>query len=358
MRTSPRALVVEDDRAWQQLLVEMLVDEKLIVDVVATYMDAIQQMRAVSHRLAVVDLSLRFLDPHNRDGIRVLDALRQHDPACVPILLTGYATVEIAVEALTEHGAFTFLRKETFRRREFLNLVRKALAQPPLPRLSSPSNTGTFRSSGGEIFARRHVRGRVLILEDDAGWQNILAELLSDMGFAPRVCAGFAEALGYLRRERYLLAVVDLALAGTREGEDNRDGYRLLANTKASGIPTLVVSGMGTPGDVEQAYQEQEVFAYIEKRSFSRRTFVAVVEEAVESRTRGEGGQALTPRERQVIQLLSEGLTNKQIGERLVISPNTVKRHVQAIFDKMGVNTRSAAVAKWLASMSPEHEEK
>ena len=48
----------------------------------------------------------------------------------------------------------------------------------------------------------------------------------------------------------------------------------------------------------------------------------------------------LTEREREVIALLSEGLQNKQVGDRLHITENTVRRHLVAIFDKLGVESR------------------
>lgn len=51
----------------------------------------------------------------------------------------------------------------------------------------------------------------------------------------------------------------------------------------------------------------------------------------------------LTARERQVVALIAEGLSNKQIAERLVISQGTVIRHVANIFAKLGVNNRTAA---------------
>ena len=51
----------------------------------------------------------------------------------------------------------------------------------------------------------------------------------------------------------------------------------------------------------------------------------------------------LTSREREVLALIAEGLSNKQIAERLVISQGTVIRHVANIFAKLGVNNRTAA---------------
>ena len=51
----------------------------------------------------------------------------------------------------------------------------------------------------------------------------------------------------------------------------------------------------------------------------------------------------LTPREVEVLHLLASGLTNPQIAERLVVSLPTVNTHVAAIFNKLRVNSRSAA---------------
>jgi DNA-binding NarL/FixJ family response regulator len=51
----------------------------------------------------------------------------------------------------------------------------------------------------------------------------------------------------------------------------------------------------------------------------------------------------LTVREREVLRLLAEGLTNPQIAERLVVSLPTVSTHVTSIFNKLGVTSRSAA---------------
>jgi two-component system, NarL family, nitrate/nitrite response regulator NarL len=54
---------------------------------------------------------------------------------------------------------------------------------------------------------------------------------------------------------------------------------------------------------------------------------------------------ALTPREHEVLTHVAEGLTSAQIGERLFLSPATVKSHLSTIYDKLGVPDRSSAVA-------------
>ena len=56
--------------------------------------------------------------------------------------------------------------------------------------------------------------------------------------------------------------------------------------------------------------------------------------------------RVLTQREYQVVLLVAEGLTNAEIAGRLWISPGTVRRHLENTFAKLGVHTRTAAVAR------------
>ena len=60
------------------------------------------------------------------------------------------------------------------------------------------------------------------------------------------------------------------------------------------------------------------------------------------------GAESLTPREQDVLELLSIGLSNRRIAERLGISDHTVKFHVAAIYGKLGVSGRTAAVNRAL----------
>jgi DNA-binding CsgD family transcriptional regulator len=69
--------------------------------------------------------------------------------------------------------------------------------------------------------------------------------------------------------------------------------------------------------------------------------------------TAAEGPASLTPQQLQIAQLAAAGLTNKQIGERLYISPRTVATHLHQLFPKLGVTTR-AALRDALAGQPPD----
>lgn len=59
-----------------------------------------------------------------------------------------------------------------------------------------------------------------------------------------------------------------------------------------------------------------------------------------------DGAEPLTPREREVLALLAEGLANKAIAARLGISEHTAKFHVNAILGKLGVDSRAEAIVR------------
>jgi len=63
-------------------------------------------------------------------------------------------------------------------------------------------------------------------------------------------------------------------------------------------------------------------------------------------RTASFGWDALTPAELDVARLAAEGLTNKQIAEKLFVSPRTVQNHLSKAFGKLGVKTRAELAAE------------
>jgi DNA-binding NarL/FixJ family response regulator len=195
------------------------------------------------------------------------------------------------------------------------------------------------------------IEHRVLIVEDEPGWRAVYADLLDEAaGYICEYAASYGEARGLLQRHPFALAIVDLHLASAAGREANRDGFGLLRIARQGGVPAIVVSALGAPEDIDRAYDEFGVFAFIEKEAFDRRAFARTVAEALHSTVSAEVGgasslAALTARERDVLALLTRGDTNRQIAETLGVTPNTVKKHVDHILQKLGASSRAGAVA-------------
>jgi DNA-binding CsgD family transcriptional regulator len=62
----------------------------------------------------------------------------------------------------------------------------------------------------------------------------------------------------------------------------------------------------------------------------------------------------LTPRERQILAFVARGSTNREIAETLWISPSTVRKHLENIYAKLGVRTRTAAAARLLGTLNDD----
>jgi DNA-binding NarL/FixJ family response regulator len=73
-----------------------------------------------------------------------------------------------------------------------------------------------------------------------------------------------------------------------------------------------------------------------------------VTSELSPTRTREREPGSLTGRELEILQLLASGRTNREIGRELFISPDTVKTHLEHIYQKLGTSDRTAAVAEAL----------
>jgi len=65
--------------------------------------------------------------------------------------------------------------------------------------------------------------------------------------------------------------------------------------------------------------------------------------------------ERLTAREAEILELLAQGLTNKEIAQRFVLSPRTVETHVARILGKVGVNSRSRAIAAYVRKSTDGH---
>ncbi len=103
---------------------------------------------------------------------------------------------------------------------------------------------------------------------------------------------------------------------------------------------------LGARGYVLKHTTHEELALAIRRIAAGGLYFGPEVSGALVSLDRRNREQALlTEREREVLRLLAAGLSNREIGERLFLSPETVKTHLGSIYRKLGVETRTQAVA-------------
>jgi ATP/maltotriose-dependent transcriptional regulator MalT len=95
----------------------------------------------------------------------------------------------------------------------------------------------------------------------------------------------------------------------------------------------------------EDARQALDAFERLEARPYVDRAAALLREMGGGTRPGPRVAGQLTSRERQVLDLVSHGLSNLEIGDRLFISPKTVEHHIGRIFSKLGLRTRAEAVA-------------
>ena len=347
-----RALLVEDDRSWAEILTELLQDMHFVVQYASTYEEASNALHKGPYDLALLDVSLVTANHEDRQGIQILQTLRLHYPYLPALILTGHATVDLAIQALTNLKANDFLRKEQFDRTHFQNVVQRIVGtttQQPAPR-------SKMTPIPAQKITPKPLAAHVLVVEDQFEWQNIYEELLSEVGAKVRRAISYGEAHGLLRREKFDVAIVDLNLTSNRKRKGNLDGFHLLRLTQSLRLPTIVVSGLGDPKTIDRAYEKHEIFAFFEKEGFHRTIFQNTLRDAITKprlspKTINERALSienspvakLTPRQKEVLTLLACGMTNNEIAKELVVTVNTVKKHVLAIFSTLKVNTRAAA---------------
>lgn len=122
MERSYEILVVDDEEIAGKRLKTALEKGGYAVEVVDSGESALRRLQEKAFDVVVTDIRM-----HDVDGIQVLDEVRKHHPKTKTILITGYATVEVAREALAK-GAFDFIAKP-FQPKDLRVIVERAVKQ-------------------------------------------------------------------------------------------------------------------------------------------------------------------------------------------------------------------------------------
>jgi len=133
----PLVLITEDDPTWQDIFTEIVADAGFKPVVVSTYQNAVRALESKSFVLAVVDISLSLPDHDDRGGVDVLREIAKLSAPVPAIVVTGYATIDLAIETLAELNAAYFFKKEEFNRREFIRMVKEKAATNSLAQILS-----------------------------------------------------------------------------------------------------------------------------------------------------------------------------------------------------------------------------
>lgn len=118
----------------------------------------------------------------------------------------------------------------------------------------------------------------------------------------------------------------------------------LVLTTYDTEADILAAIEAGATGYLLKDAPPEELIAAVRTASAGQSALAPAVAHRLMDRVRTPG-TALTPREIQVLQLVGEGLSNQQISKRLYLSQATVKTHLVHVYDKLGVDSRTAAVA-------------
>jgi len=189
--------------------------------------------------------------------------------------------------------------------------------------------------------------------------EPIKVALLTD---DPLLRAGLSSLLGELGS----IQVVEANAAEVALWDAGVDASKTLARlTELRNLPVPVVAVVGEPAHVAPALAagargvvlRDQVGPGIDAALAAVRSGLTVMDTALAeslvpnppqkpAAAAGKGRGELTERERQVVQLLTEGLSNKLIADRLGISDHTAKFHVNGVMMKLGASTRTEAVVE------------
>ena len=198
----------------------------------------------------------------------------------------------------------------------------------------------------------------VLVVEDEPLLQQRLRGVLLGLGYAPDALVfaySLAEARVCLAAQPMALALVDLALP-------DGNGMALIEQMRLEdpGLGILVVSAWSSEEAILGALRAGATGYVLKERddievSLSIRSvlrggapidpFIARrILDLLPAQASAATAEALSKREAEILQLVADGLSNREIAEQIFLSPHTVACHIKGIYRKLAVSSRTRAV--------------
>ena len=191
------------------------------------------------------------------------------------------------------------------------------------------------------------------LIDDDQAVRDSLALLIATVGLRVQAWAEPQVFLDGFDREAIGAIVLDVRMPGL-------SGLSVLDTLAAQGVdqPVIMLTGHGTVEMCRRAFKAGAA-EFLEKPVDDERLIEALqqaVRQHVKSRQRQQADRAareryaqLSEREREVLGLIIEGLTNKEIGRALALSPRTVETHRANLFGKLGAESLAQLIRRYAA---------
>ena len=229
-------LVLDDDPVVRRALTDTLADEGYQVATAADGIEGLEKARGQTFDILLVDLKLP-----DMDGIEVLREIRKVTPEVIVILMTAYATLETAKEAM-QLGAYDYLAKP-LDPDAVTALLEKALEK---------------RRLDLEMKAAVEVP-RILVVDDEAIVCQALADILGNEGYRVTTVQSAYQALDTMKRETFNILIADLRLP-------DLDGIELINAARGIDPEILALVITGYPS-IESAVEAMKTSAcdYITK---------------------------------------------------------------------------------------------
>jgi NarL family two-component system response regulator LiaR len=197
-------------------------------------------------------------------------------------------------------------------------------------------------------------RIRVVVADDHALVRSGLATILGVFGDIELVgqASDGAEAVSLCEQTRPHVVLMDLVMPGMDGAAATREILRRCPATKVLVLTSFsdeaLIEGAlsaGAVGYLMKNISGDQLAAAIRGASVGKPTLAPEAAEVLMHRVTAPErlGDDLTARERQVLTLLAEGLTNAEIADHLVVSLSTVKTHVSSVISKLGASSRTEA---------------
>lgn len=210
--------------------------------------------------------------------------------------------------------------------------------------------------------------GVILIVDDTPDNLALLSDALDAAGYMVLVALDGSSALNRLQRRRPDLILLDAMMPGLDGFETCR---RIKQQPDTADIPVLFMTALTDSEHVVEGF-EAGAIDYVTKPIQCAEVLARVASHLRTARILQAARQAsqpigldhapaygmlsrrfqLTEREVEVLRWVSCGKTNKDIADILQLSPRTVNKHLEHVFVKLGVETRTAAMSVALAAMA------